>query len=147
CPDPRDAAQAGRRSDPQRPRPRLARLRRSAGSGAMMKWHVFPQGSLCSIRRALMLWLVPVFLVVGATSAGLAYWSYCAMVSGFMDDQMVQIASAMAGSEEARLPRQTAERVEHWGGFVVQTYGAQGRLVATTYPELAAPLQQDTGFH
>ncbi|NML42968.1 two-component sensor histidine kinase [Ramlibacter sp. G-1-2-2] len=112
----------------------------------MMKWHVFPQGPMCSIRRALMLWLVPVFLVVGATAAGLGYWSYCAMVSGFLDDQMVQIANAAAGSEEARLPRQTTDRVEHWGAFVVQTFDRQGQLVSTTYPELAAPMPQGEGF-
>ena len=34
-----------------------------------MKLHVFPSGPMCSIRRALLLWLVPLFLGVGAMGA------------------------------------------------------------------------------
>ena len=52
------------------------------------KWHIFPSGPMCSLRRALMLWLVPMFLVVGIGSAAVSYWSYVKMVGMFLDDQM-----------------------------------------------------------
>lgn len=112
----------------------------------MIKWHVFPKGPMCSIRRALMLWLVPVFLVVGATAAAVSYWTYCEMVSTFMDDQMEQLAHAFSASSTLQPPRQTHERVFKWGGYVVQTFGADGRLQVTSYPELALPLQAGRGF-
>jgi hypothetical protein len=63
-----------------------------------MKWNVFPAGRMCSLRRALLLWLVPLFLVVGCAAAALAWWSYARMVGGFMDDQMQQLASAVAAN-------------------------------------------------
>jgi two-component system OmpR family sensor kinase len=112
-----------------------------------MKWHVFPEGRMCSIRRALLLWLLPVFVLVGAVSAGLSYWTYCRMVATFMDDQMQQLAQAVAGSDAVQPPRQSVERVFKWGGYVVQAYGADGKLLATTLPELKLPLQADQGFH
>jgi signal transduction histidine kinase len=112
-----------------------------------MKWHVFPNGPMCSIRRALMLWLVPVFLVVGATAAAVSYWSYCEMVSGFMDEQMQELAHAVAGTQGLQPAPLTAERVFKWGGYVVQSWDPAGRLLATSYPELSAPLQQGAGFH
>lgn len=112
-----------------------------------MKWHVFPNGPMCSIRRALMLWLVPVFLVVGATAAAVSYWSYCEMVSGFMDQQMDELAHAVAGTEALQPTQLTAERVFKWGGYVVQSWDPAGRLLATSYPQLGAPLQQGAGFH
>ena len=113
----------------------------------MKKWNVFPQGPMCSIRRALMLWLVPAFLVVGATAAGLSYWTYCEMVSTFMDDQMEQLAHASAATDNMRPPQQSADRVFKWGGYVVQTYGSDGKLLVTSWPELTAPLQAKSGFH
>ena len=111
-----------------------------------MKFHVFPQGPMCSIRRALLLWLVPVFLAVGATAAAVSYYTYCEMVSGFMDEQMQQLATAVAATESMRPPQQSAERVFKWGGFVVRTFDSTGKLLATSYPELTAPLHTGTGF-
>jgi two-component system OmpR family sensor kinase len=111
-----------------------------------MKIHVFPKGPMCSIRRALLLWLVPVFLAVGATAAAVSYYTYCEMVSGFMDDQMQQMAVAVAGSESVRPPRQNAERVFHWGGYVVQTFASDGKPQASSYPELTLPMQAGSGF-
>lgn len=111
-----------------------------------MRWHFFPKGPMCSIRRALMLWLVPVFLLVGAVAAAVSYLTYCRMVETFMDDQMEQLAHAVVGSDHIQSPLQTSERVFKWGGYVVQAYRADGRLQNTTWPELTAPLQPGSGF-
>jgi signal transduction histidine kinase len=99
------------------------------------------------MRRALLLWLLPLFVLVAALSAGLSYWSYCRMVDTFMDDQMQQLAQAIAGSEAVHPPGQTRERVLRWGGYVVQWHDAAGAVLGTTYPELQVPLQAGAGFH
>lgn len=112
-----------------------------------MKWHVFPEGPMCSIRRALMLWLVPVFLIVAAASAALSYWTYARMVSGFMDEQMEQLAHSFAAHPGVQPLQQDAERVQKWGGYVVQTFGTDARLATTSWPQLTAPLQASDGFH
>ena len=71
-----------------------------------MMFHVFPAGRLCSLRRALLVWLLPVFLLVGAASAGFAYWSYQRMASAFMDNQMELLAESIAAQEQVdRLAR------------------------------------------
>jgi signal transduction histidine kinase len=112
----------------------------------MMKWHVFPQGPMCSIRRALMLWLLPMFLVVGAASAAFSYWVYGRMVSSFLDVQMEQLGVALVSQEGMQPPRQTAEQVHKWGAYVVQAYDGKGTLVRTTWPELSGGLEA-AGFH
>lgn len=115
----------------------------------MKHWHVhvFPRGPLCSIRHALLLWLVPVFLAVGISAAGLSYWSYSRMVSTFMDEQMQQLATALEDNQAVQPARQNAERVLEWGAYVVQTYDAAGHLQVTSWPELRVPLQPAPGFH
>ncbi|MDB5752892.1 MAG: putative histidine kinase, classic [Ramlibacter sp.] len=112
-----------------------------------MKWHVFPQGPLCSIRRALMLWLLPLFLVVAATSAALSWWSYGRMVDGFMDDQMQQLASSIASHQVTQLPQHTRERVHEWGAYIVQVHAAGGRPELSSVAGFELPLQHGSGFH
>jgi two-component system OmpR family sensor kinase len=112
-----------------------------------VKWHVFPNGPLCSIRRALMLWLLPLFLAVGALGAVVSYWSFSHMVSTFMDEQMQQLAIALSDNRELRPAPQNAERVYKWGAYVVQTYDAGGTLHVSSWPQLQLPLQSGAGFH
>lgn len=112
-----------------------------------MKWHVFPNGPMCSLRRALMLWLVPLFLLVGALSAVASYWSYSMMVSTFMDEQMQQLATALGDNHSIQPAPLNAERVEKWGAYVVQTYDRKGALQVTSWPEVRVPLQSGAGFH
>jgi two-component system, OmpR family, sensor kinase len=113
-----------------------------------MKLHVFPTGPLCSLRRALMLWLLPLFVLVGAVSAAFSYWTYSRMVAGFMDDQMQQLAHSIAAHEDGvQLPPLTPERVDKWGAYVAQVWSADGVLRASSLPALAVPLQQAGGFH
>jgi signal transduction histidine kinase len=111
-------------------------------------FHVFPTGPMCSLRRALLLWLVPLFLVVGAASAAFSYWTYSKMVSGFMDDQMQQLAHSIAAHEEFVVPpAQSRERIHRWGNYVTQVFAPNGTLRVTSWPELNAGLQEQPGFH
>ena len=103
-------------------------------------------GPLCSLRRALLLWLVPLFLAVGCASAAFAYWSNARMVNAFMDDQMQQLAAAMAANQGVHPAAQSAERVHNWGAYVVQVYGADGRLRATSFAQLALGMSQAAGL-
>ena len=86
-----------------------------------MKWQVFPNGPMCSIRRALMLWLVPLFLAVGTMAAVISYWSFSRMVNTFMDEQMQQLATALSDNRGAQPAPLDPERVFKWGAYVVQT--------------------------
>ncbi|HEY8050295.1 MAG TPA: ATP-binding protein [Ramlibacter sp.] len=112
-------------------------------------WHarVFPHGRMCSLRRALLLWLVPLFLLVGVASAAFSYFSHGRMVSEFMDTQMEELAISLAGHGGSLMPPPLSqERVEKWGMYVVQVWDAHGKLLNTSWPQLAAPLRPATGF-
>jgi two-component system, OmpR family, sensor kinase len=114
-----------------------------AGAHAGTRFHVFPVGPMCSLRRVLLMWLVPLFLLVGAASAAFSYWSYSHMVREFMDTQMEQLGQSIAMQEEHTMPPAlSAERVHKWGSYVVQVYGGDGVLAASSWPPLTAPLQQ-----
>jgi two-component system, OmpR family, sensor kinase len=111
-------------------------------------FHIFPTGPMCSLRRTLLLWLVPVFLLVGAASAAFSYWSSNRMVCEFMDDQMQQLGSAIAAHDEfVTPPAQSAERIHKWGTYVTQVYAPDGKLQVTSWPALNAGLQEQAGFH
>jgi two-component system, OmpR family, sensor kinase len=119
-----------------------------AGS-ARKPWHlhVIPGGRMCSLRRALLLWLIPLFIVVGIASAAFAYFSHGRMVNEFMDTQMEQLGSSLTGQgSELMPPPMTEERVVQWGMYVVQVWDAQGRLLRSNWRQVDAPLQQGTGF-
>lgn len=111
------------------------------------RFHVFPVGPMCSLRRVLLMWLVPLFLLVGAGSAAFSYWSYRQMVGEFMDSQMQALGDSFAAQEEHTLPpAPSTERVHKWGMYVIQVYGANGALMASSWPELSAAFQQQPGF-
>ena len=100
-----------------------------------MKWHVFPNGPMCSIRRAMMLWLVPLFLAVGTMAAVISYWSFSRMVNTFMDEQMQQLATALADNQTIQPMPLDAERVLKWGAYVVQTYDPNGAKKVTSWAD------------
>lgn len=104
-------------------------------------------GPMCSLQRALMYWLVPLFLIVGAASAAVSYWTYNRMVASFMDEQMQQLGESIAAHDEPLvLPRVAPDRVHKWGSYIVQVWHADGRLEGTTLAGLAAPAPDATGF-
>jgi two-component system, OmpR family, sensor kinase len=108
---------------------------------------VFPAGRMCSIRRAMLLWLLPVFLVVGVSAAAVSYWSHARMVNTFMDEQMQQLAVALGDNHDIQPLPLSAERVVKWGAYVVQTYDPRGQLKVTSWPDLRVGVQGATGFH
>jgi two-component system OmpR family sensor kinase len=113
-----------------------------------MKVHVFPAGPLCSLRRAMMLWLLPLFLLVGVSSAAFSYWTYNRMVGTFMDDQMQQLAQSVAVHPGfTPTPVLTEERVHKWGAYITQVFDADGTLLAASMPQMNAALQRAPGFH
>ena len=119
-----------------------------AGARPASRFHVFPTGPMCSLRRVLLLWLVPLFLLVGAASAGFSYWSYSQMVGEFMDRQMEQLAQSSAAQDAHVMPpTPTADVVHKSGSYVVQIYGANGALQVSSWPQLGAALQDQPGFH
>ena len=109
--------------------------------------HILSARPRCSLRHTLLGWLVPMFLLVGATSAVFSYWTFGRMVSTFMDDQMEQLALSVAGQEQSAVfPPMTPERIHKWGIYVIQVYDGQGRLQASSYPQLDAGLSDAPGF-
>jgi two-component system OmpR family sensor kinase len=113
-----------------------------------MKLHVFPAGPLCSLRRALLLWLLPLFLLVGVASATVSYWAYSRMVSGFMDEQMQQLGHSVSANEDhIALPQLTEERVHKWGAYVTQVFHADGTLRVSSWQPAGVALQGAEGFH
>ena len=126
---------------------RLCGLPPDRGTATGSRFHVFPSGRMCSLRRVLLMWLVPLFLIVGATSAVVSYWSYRGMVAEFMDSQMQALGDSFAAQEEHTLPpAPSAERVHKWGMYVIQVYDANGALTASSWPQLAGAFQQQPGF-
>lgn len=110
--------------------------------------HIFSAGPMCSLRRTLLMWLVPMFILVGGASAMYSYWNFGRMAASFMDDQMQQLGDAIAAAEEpVSLPVQSAERVHKSGVYVTQVFGADGRLQASSWPRLTVPLAEPSGFH
>jgi signal transduction histidine kinase len=50
-------------------------------------------------------------------------------------------------NEMPQPPQLTAERVQQWGAYIVQTWGPDGALQVTSFPEAHVPLQAAAGFH
>lgn len=120
---------------------------RDGGSASGSRFHVFPEGRMCSLRRVLLMWMVPLFLIVGAASAAFSYWSYSTMVREFMDSQMSQLGESIAMQDEHLVPPvPSSERIHKWGAYVVEVYGTDGRLEVSSWPRLVAGPQPAAGF-
>jgi two-component system, OmpR family, sensor kinase len=110
-------------------------------------FHVFPAGPMCSLRRALLLWLVPLFLLVGIGSAAFSYWNSSRMVSAFMDGQMQQLAQALGASQQwPALPAAGAQRIHASGTYATQVYDRSGRLLFNSWDGLPALATPHDGF-
>jgi two-component system OmpR family sensor kinase len=110
--------------------------------------NIFPSGRLCSLRGVLMMWLLPVFLLVGTVSAAGAYWTYTRMVATFMDDQMSLLAESLsAQSGSPVLPTVGARQVHERGAYAVQVYGRSGGLQAASWQGLPVGFLDKPGFH
>lgn len=110
--------------------------------------HIFTNGPMCSLRRTLLFWLVPLFLLVGAASAAFSYWTYSEMVRTFMDDQMQLLGDSIAAQEDYVLPPgPTDERIDKWGAYAAQVFGKDGRLQRSSLPRLNVGMLGAPGFH
>jgi two-component system, OmpR family, sensor kinase len=101
-----------------------------------------------SLRKQLLVWLVPMFLVVAIIASVCTYSMFGSMVRWFMDSQMQVLADSH--SAETLGPPNLRPLTDHHvgkGGLVVQIWDAQGRLLTTSYPPLGVPLQAGNGFH
>ena len=101
-----------------------------------------------SLRKHLLVWLVPVFLAAAVIATVCTYYMFGSMVSWFMDSQMQGLADSH--SVETLGPPTLRPMTEHHiekGGVIVQIWDGQGRLLTSSYPALAVPLQAADGFH
>lgn len=109
--------------------------------------HILSSGPMCSLRHALLRWLIPMFLVVGGASAALSYWTYSRMVGSFMDEQMEQLAQSIALQDEhLALRAADPERVHSWGVYVAQVWTPEGKLDASSLPAASVPPSTGEGF-
>jgi signal transduction histidine kinase len=101
-----------------------------------------------SLRKQLLVWLVPMFLAVAIIASAWTYSMFGSMVRWFMDSQMQVLADSH--SAQTLGPPNLRPLTDHHvgkGGLVVQIWDAQGRLLTTSYPPLVVPLQAGNGFH
>ncbi|TFZ06529.1 two-component sensor histidine kinase [Ramlibacter henchirensis] len=110
--------------------------------------HILSSGPMCSLRRALLFWLVPLFLLVGVASACFSYWTYNRMVASFMDEQMQQLGDSIAlHDERVALPQVAPERAHKWGSYIAQVWNRDGLLEASSMTGIGAPMARAPGFH
>lgn len=102
---------------------------------------------MTSLRKHLLVWLVPVFLGAAVIATVCTYYMFGNMVSWFMDSQMRVLADSHA--EQTPGPPALRPLTEHnveKGDPIVQIWDGQGRLLTSSYPALAVPLQPSDGF-
>ena len=102
---------------------------------------------MTSLRKRLMAFLLPVFLAVAVFASTWTYYMFGNMVSMFMDNQMSVLAHSHA--QETLGPpnmRTLSQDSVNDGALMIQIWDAHGRLVASSYPALALPLQPADGF-
>ena len=102
---------------------------------------------MTSLRKHLLVWLIPVFLASAVIAAVWTYYMFGSMVSMFMDGQMRVLADSHV-AETLSLPtlRQLTDHEVSKGSLIVQIWDGQGRLLTTSYPSLVVPLQAENGF-
>jgi two-component system, OmpR family, sensor kinase len=101
-----------------------------------------------SLRKHLLMWLLPVFLAAAVIATVWTYYVFGSMVSLFMDNQMSVLAESHAA--ETIGPPSLRPLSDHYvqkGALVVQIWDGQGSLLTSSYPSLAAPLQGADGFN
>lgn len=103
---------------------------------------------MTSLRKQLLMWLVPVFLAVAVISSVWTYYMYGFMVGKFMDGQMRVLAdSHVEGTLGLPTLRPLTDHdISEGGALVVQVWDKEGGLLTTSYPALGVPLQATNGF-
>jgi two-component system OmpR family sensor kinase len=102
-----------------------------------------------SLRRQLMTWLMPLYVVAAIAAATIVYYIYGSMVAFFMDNQLRVFADshAVASGPTPAFRPLTRYNVVHKGDMVVQIWDRENRLVTSSWPDLALARQTMQGFH
>jgi signal transduction histidine kinase len=102
-----------------------------------------------SLRKQLMTWLMPLYVVAAIVAATVTYYMYGNTVSFFMDNQLRLFADshATASGSVPSLRPLTHHSVVEKGDMLVQIWDRSHRLVATSWPELDLQRQSAQGFH
>ena len=102
---------------------------------------------MTSLRKHLLLWLLPVFLAAAVVATVWTYYMFGSMVGMFMDSQMGVLADSHAAETfgPPTLRPLTDHHIEK-GGLIVQIWDGQGNLLTSSYPALNVPLQAADGF-
>jgi two-component system OmpR family sensor kinase/two-component system sensor histidine kinase QseC len=104
--------------------------------------------SSSSLRKQLLVWLVPLLFVAALTAAICTHYMYGVMVSYFMDAQLQVFADSHAASTgPAPALRPLSEQALHKGAFIVQIWGRDGRLLTSSAPSVHVPRLTETGLH
>jgi two-component system OmpR family sensor kinase len=100
-----------------------------------------------SLRKQLLVWLLPFYLVAALAAAVCTHFMYGVMVSYFMDTQLEIFADSHAASTgPAPALRPLSENAVQKGAFFVQVWDRDGRLLSSSFPSLHVPRSPATGF-
>ena len=106
---------------------------------------------MTSLRRHLLLWLLPLYVLSAAAAMFVSYQRYNSSISAFMDGQMHNLAESYARELAASPTLPTLrmldeDHVEHDGTPIVQLW-RDGQLLASSWPKPALGLRPEAGFH
>lgn len=104
--------------------------------------------SMSSLRKQLVVWLLPLYAVAAIVACTVTYYMYGSMVSFFMDNQLRLFADSHAASSGSVpvLKPLTAHNVVDKGDMMVQVWDRNHRLVTSSFPDLALERQTRQGF-
>lgn len=101
-----------------------------------------------SLRKQLLWWLAPLYVGCAIIAAIVGYLSFGWATDYFMDNQLRTFAQSHATiGEIRRAPPELSREQIRKGGFILQMWDRDGRLLATSAPNLHLPLQSADGFH
>lgn len=104
-----------------------------------------------SLRIQLLVWLIALYAAFAAITVLLTYRQYDSNINAYWDGQMRTLAVSYAGrltGDEGVPPLRPLDgyAVQHHGADIVQLWGADGRLTATSWPIAGLGLQPRAGF-
>lgn len=103
---------------------------------------------MSSLRKQLLVWLLPLYVVAAIIVATVTYYMYGKVVSSFMDSQLQLFADSHAASSgpAPSLKPLAGQDVVRNGALVVQIWNRSQRLVTSSWPELKLERQTTPGF-
>jgi two-component system OmpR family sensor kinase len=103
--------------------------------------------SMSSLRKQLMVWLLPLYAAAAIVACTVTYYMYGSLVSYFMDNQLRLFAESHAGaSGPVPALKPLTDHDVHKGNMVVQIWDRRHRLVTSSYPDLALERLGTPGF-